>query len=109
MKREELEKELLKSLDISKYDDATIEFTSCESSNWKMKDPKVGLRISVKKMYEFYEPFTFKNFDALSKLFNTEQIDIGKGRERGGCSTCDYGSSYEIVIDIYDSPITIED
>lgn len=54
---------------------------------------------------EFWEQYdrpqiTFDKLEQISKAFGTKLIDLRNGRTEGGCATCDYGSSYGILIKI---------
>lgn len=108
MKRSELEAKIAEIVDSGGWDRLEVEIDSCTLPDWKRKEEKVGLKVTMTKMYEFYD-FQFKHFDALSKLFQTDQINLSNGDSSPGCSTCDYGSTYQTILEIFDSPITIEE
>lgn len=59
-------------------------------------DPKKGtLTIRISQMYDFVD-VSFDQLSKLSELAQTRGINFGSKTSRGGCETCDYGSSYEI-------------
>jgi len=62
------------------------------------------LEIVVEQMYE-YVKMGFPTLQAISDILGTEKIDIYSQDSRGGCDTCDYGSSYEITLRAYDPKV----
>jgi predicted nucleic-acid-binding Zn-ribbon protein len=62
--------------------------------------------IKVDQMYEFIG-ISFSKLLALSKLFGTEKIDVND-YSQSGCETCDYGSSYQHTIQVYDPTSNID-
>jgi len=58
------------------------------------------VRFSIKQMYE-YVNFSFANMTKLAHFFESMNIDEDR-YAYGGCSTCDYGSSYTIDVTITD-------
>lgn len=63
--------------------------------------------ISISRMYSSV-CLQFKTLDAFSKLFETDQINVSQGGSYGGCETCDYGSSYEVIVQIIGSPLILD-
>ena len=57
-------------------------------------------RIQVKliRMYEFV-PVDVKVLFALANIFGTKEINVDQ-YSTPGCETCDWGSSYEVTLDI---------
>lgn len=62
------------------------------------------LEIVVEQMYE-YVKMGFATLQAISDILGTEKIDIYSQDSRGGCDTCDYGSSYEITLRAYEPKV----
>jgi hypothetical protein len=54
--------------------------------------------ISIKQMYN-YVPLNFARLLKVSEFFDTKNINDSR-YHRGGCETCDYGSSYEITLTV---------
>ncbi len=56
--------------------------------------------VYLKQMYEGIGKLaSFANLNYLSKLLNTEKIDICDENYTSGCETCDYGSSSSLYIE----------
>lgn len=54
-------------------------------------------QITLKQMYEYVD-VTFEHLLMLSEIAKTRKVNIRDKFARGGCSTCDYGSSYILKI-----------
>lgn len=65
----------------------------------KVSEIKKGFEIKYGREYESPE-LSFNTLMALSKLFDTEEIDVDNYAD-SGCETCDYGSDYGHEIQIY--------
>lgn len=65
------------------------------------KKPGRAPRYSVKvsEMYEYPLGLSFVQLKEISEFFGTDKIDIDR-YSYGGCDTCDYGSSYELTLEI---------
>lgn len=57
-------------------------------------------RIHVKNMFE-YVPLPFAILKQVSEFFETDNINEISRHSRGGCETCDYGSSYEWTLEVW--------
>ena len=55
--------------------------------------------VEVEKSYDYVE-CSFPNLLKISEFFGTDQIDMRSASARGGCDTCDYGSSYTVEFTI---------
>lgn len=56
-------------------------------------------KIHLCKMYQGLGDWvSFKNLSWLSKLLNTDNINLENDEYSSGCETCDYGSSHEVDI-----------
>lgn len=58
-----------------------------------------GFKVEFYKMYD-KPKITFDKLSEISKKFGTKLIDISDGRSNDGCETCDYGSSYGVLLTI---------
>lgn len=72
----------------SRYEKMKVEVHPCGN----------GWTITIKRMYD-YMPMNLRHLKALSEFFNTDNINDSR-YAYGGCETCDYGSSYEITLDV---------
>lgn len=50
---------------------------------------------------EYSRPsISYDKLVAVSKFFDTNNINVRSGESRAGCDTCDHGSSYETIISV---------
>lgn len=70
----------------------------------KIYDDHTEVRII--KSYS-YLVLQFKHLLAFSKFFDTKDIDLENGIHIDGCDTCDYGSSYEMIVTLRGSSETV--
>lgn len=84
----------------SAYSDYSIKL-----ENYSQKDGKVTIRFN--QMYEFVD-VQFDQLSKLSELAQTRKINIGNKTSRGGCETCDHGSSYQVPIHLEEFWIPLE-
>ncbi len=83
----------------SGYDDLNVEIA---------QDRELVFSVDITRMYS-YVKLQFKTLDAISKLFQTDQINLENGHQYSGCETCDYGSSYEVILEVKGSPLVLEE
>lgn len=74
----------------SGYNELEITLSNYDHANGK-------LVIELKQMYRFVD-VQFDQLAKLAELAQTRKINIGNKTSRGGCSTCDWGSSYKVPI-----------
>jgi hypothetical protein len=96
MKKSELIKTITAIFDPKDYCHFEIEITQGKNQ----------IDVRIEQMYEYVE-VGFKRLLALSKVFETENIDVDEWHS-GGCDTCDYGSQYVKTFQIKDSKLKIE-
>lgn len=53
--------------------------------------------IMISRMYDYFD-VQFDHLAHLSELFGTRTINIGDKSAYPGCETCDFGSSYQVII-----------
>lgn len=58
-----------------------------------------GYQITLEQMYKHIN-ISFDKLEQISQIFATKLIDISNEWSRGGCESCDYGSSYTAILDI---------
>ncbi|MFZ2992458.1 MAG: hypothetical protein WA061_01970 [Microgenomates group bacterium] len=87
---EHTEKEIKEKV-VKIWGDMNIEILKSESGK---------VVIKIEQMYE-YVSCTFSQLEELSIFFDTKNIDWENGYCQGGCETCDFGSSYEIEIEVW--------
>ena len=76
-------------------------YSRLEEGNVKLTFDKDDTRcvIHLEKMYkDIGDWVNFERLTWLSKLLNTQNINLGQSRYTRGCDTCDYGSRDEIDI-----------
>lgn len=107
MKRKELEEKIQEIITKGAYQMGCrdVKLHILKGKTWKGKDK---YDINMEKMYSHME-FTFDQFDAFSKLFETENLNLKNGDFSPGCGSCDFGSSYETTLEVIDSPLIIEE
>lgn len=70
---------------------------------WRKNGPLV---ISVQKMYESPIVVNFALLKKISEKFKTDKVDVDDWG-RGGCESCDYGSSYGHTFQIYEPGVQV--
>lgn len=66
-------------------------------SNYKFDAEKGTLVVEYEGMYN-RPAITFAFLESLSETFRTKHINLENGHSMRGCDTCDYGSSYGVII-----------
>jgi hypothetical protein len=101
---------MLKSEFIKKLEDIIGENDSRDRSidlqNYSPEKGKLTIRIS--QMYDYVD-VQFDQLMKLSELAQTRKINIGDKTSRGGCETCDFGSSYQIRLHLDEFWIPLEE
>lgn len=81
------------------------------NQSWEVFDVNIikhtssELLFEATHMYDWYEEFNKPNsthLKAFSEVFNTDNIDVYDEIRRGGCETCDYGSSYGFALRVWE-------
>ena len=68
-----------------------------EPSKYKFDAEEGTLVVEYESMYN-RPMITFAFLESLSEAFKTKHIDLENGHSKSGCDTCDWGSSYGVVI-----------
>lgn len=71
--------------------------TYSEPSEFKFSPNTRKLVVEYEAMYD-RPTITFDFLESLSEAFKTKYINIEDGHSNRGCETCDFGSSYGVVI-----------
>lgn len=71
--------------------------TYSEPSEFRFSPDARKLVVEYEAMYD-RPTITFAFLESLSEAFKTKHIDLENGHSQSGCETCDYGSSYGVVI-----------
>ena len=73
----------------SSYDDFRMEVPVCKKDH---------IQVKLVRMYEFV-PVNGPTLFTLANIFGTKEINVNQ-YSTSGCETCDWGSSYEVTLDI---------
>jgi hypothetical protein len=58
-----------------------------------------GYDIHIDKMYEAVQ-LNWETMNLVARSFETNHIDLDSYCLRGGCDSCDYGSSYRVTLNV---------
>ncbi len=79
-----------------------------EPSEFRFSPDARALVVEYESMYD-RPKITFDFLESLSEAFKTKHIDLENGHSQSGCETCDYGSSYGVVITLKNIGINFDE
>lgn len=103
--KEECIKQLKKAINDRSIETPSISIYKINEKNLK-KSNHFEYRLEISTMYSYID-FGFDFLEAVSKIFNTKQINFQHGTAMSGCETCDYGSRYTMELYIKKSDVEI--
>lgn len=83
------------------YEDLLSRLDPRDYYNKKVTSHGNTIKISLETMYERPQ-ITFADLTIVSEYFKTKNVNLYDGAHSPGCDTCDYGSSYEVIIEVKD-------
>lgn len=90
---EHVARNFMKANTQKEYDEPTYS----EPSEFKLSSDGETLVVEYEAMYS-RPTITFAFLESLSDAFKTKYINLENGHSLSGCETCDYGSSYGVII-----------